>query len=104
MTTAKDFLLLQIENTIEWRTRKAIENPGDRRNLTCAIALEEAANLIELIPENHCLFTVLSDVDSETLSNFLGRWGFFNKVTPVDGAFGFFEALSALATGGANHE
>lgn len=92
-TEKKELLLEQIDSAVHFRTMKASEYPDDKRNLSGAVALEEAGEFLAQFPADHEVFTVAFAMDTEALNHFLSRWGFYNDVTVKDSVFGFVHAL-----------
>lgn len=104
MNIFKESLIMSIEGAIYYRKAKALKHPDDARNLVCAAALEDAAEVIKDLPDDYCLFNKLESVNqfkcdcwNKRESDFISRWGFFNKASPADDGLSFVAKLAGLA-------
>lgn len=79
----KEFVLDQIESTIDWRKEKADEF-DDYRNLTCADNLQELHQKLSELPETHEFFRAVYEMKSnyDYFINFLGQFGFHGELCP----------------------
>lgn len=85
MNIHKEDLLYNIEGTIEYRTTKAEQFPGDKRNQESAAALKRLYPVVELMDDAHPAFSAMafaceddgaSAEFTRLLSQRLGRYGF----------------------------
>ncbi len=77
----REQFLLQIEFVVDFRSRKAIEYPDDKRNLYSSEALKELYKYVINIPKDHCVFDLVYNMDErerEEFNNRLSRYGFGN--------------------------
>ncbi|HBM65952.1 MAG TPA: hypothetical protein DD418_20945 [Pseudomonas sp.] len=104
MNIFKEALLQHIGSTICYRKVKASKHPDDARNLACAEALEDSADVVKALPDDHPLFAKLEKVNepecdcwNERENQFISRWGFFNAASPADSGFRFVAMLAESA-------
>jgi hypothetical protein len=87
MNDLKELLLLNIENTADWRAGKAVEYPEDAvRNNNCSEALRELHMYVGALPDEHALWQAMKKcIDygvglysiGEKENCMLSRYGFF---------------------------
>ena len=81
---AKEFFLIEIENTALWRTKKAQEYPHDRqRNMKANYILLELYDYVEKLSEDHPIFLWWHSPDDEqfkiNISHEIRMFGFQNQ-------------------------
>ena len=83
----KQILVAEVENTAEWRGRKAEEYPEDDRNERGSSALSTLAANIDALPSDHRLLQRLAEIN-QSVGDLLDRMKRFGRESfSVDGVY-----------------
>lgn len=101
-----------LRSVVEWRQRRAIEEPHEPRHRHSALLLEQLADFVETLPGDDTRIAVIGRatrtgeamVPGPILANAVARFGFFTTEASLDGLLTRMEELALEDLGQAGRD